>query len=100
MNPPLTLNKIVEVLKDELPYLKEKYKVESISLFGSYVRNEQTSISDLDLLVTFTETPGFIKFVNLENYLSDELGIEVDLVMKDALKTNISTRIKEEAIAL
>lgn len=100
MNSPLALNKIVEILRDELPYLKKKYKVESISLFGSYARNEQTPVSDLDLLVTFAETPGFIKFMNLENHLSDKLGIEVDLVMKDALKNNIGARIKEEAIAL
>ena len=53
--------------------------------------------SDLDLLVTFSETPGLFAFVALENHLSDVLGIEVDLVMKDSLKPNIGERILAEA---
>ena len=53
------------------------------------MRNEQTAASDLDMLVTFEKTPGLLKFVSLENHLSDLLGIKVDLVMKDALKPRI-----------
>lgn len=93
-----TTEQILSILRNELPYLKEKYKVKSLSLFGSYVKKTQTSGSDLDILVTFHEVPGFIKFVNLENYLSDKLDLKVDLVMRDALKKNIGDRIKEEAV--
>lgn len=95
-----TTEQILSILRNELPYLKEKYKVESLSLFGSYVKKNQTSESDLDILVTFHEVPGFIKFVNLENYLSDKLDLKVDLVMRDALKKNIGDRIKEEAVSV
>lgn len=91
---------ILNTLRSELPYLEEKYKVASLSLFGSYVKNKQTPQSDLDILVTYREAPGFIEFMKLEHYLSDKLGIEVDLVMKDALKKNIGDRIKEEVISV
>src|SRR5580765_8966814 len=37
--------------------LAERYHVEALGVFGSYVRNEQHDGSDLDLLVTFTQTP-------------------------------------------
>jgi hypothetical protein len=76
--------------------LQKRYKVKEIGIFGSYVKNEQKKTSDIDILVEFKETPTLIKFINLENYLSDLLGIKVDLVMKRALKPNIGKVILEE----
>jgi len=46
--------------------------------------------------VEFRETPGLLKFIELENYLTDILGVKVDLVMRDALKPRIGQRILEE----
>jgi uncharacterized protein len=37
---------------------------------GSYVKNQQTNKSDLDLLVYFTIVPSILKFLELKNYLS------------------------------
>ena len=68
-----------------------------VELFGSFVRGDDCEGSDLDLLVTFDEVPTLFEFLEIENYLSDELGIKVDLVMKDSLKPAIGKRILEEA---
>jgi predicted nucleotidyltransferase len=68
-----------------------------LELFGSYVRGEETAGSDLDLLVSFAETPTLFQFVALEQFLSDKLGVKVDLVMKEALKPRIGERILAEA---
>jgi predicted nucleotidyltransferase len=95
-----TSKQILHTLRNELPHLKKQYNVESMSLFGSYSKNKQTPESDIDILVTFSQTPGLIKFVQLENYLSDKLGSRVDLVMKDALKKNIGHHINEEAVTV
>jgi predicted nucleotidyltransferase len=62
------------------------------------VRNEQGPESDLDILVTFSEPPGLIQFVALENHLSDLLGVDVDLVMKTALKPHLGERILHEVV--
>jgi hypothetical protein len=43
---------------------------------------------------------GLLKFVNLENYLSDLIGFKVDLVEKSALKTRIGKNILREVITL
>jgi predicted nucleotidyltransferase len=67
-------------------------------LFGSYVKYKQTSESDVDILVKFSEAPGFIEYMELENYISDKLNIGVDLVMEDARKHNTDNCVKEEAI--
>lgn len=86
------------ILKEHLPGIREEYHVESLGLFGSYVRDQQGSESDLDILVTFRESPGLVKFIELENRLSDLLGVEVDLVVRDALKPRIGRRILEEVV--
>jgi predicted nucleotidyltransferase len=95
-----TSRQIIKILRKELPYLKEHFKVSSLSLFGSYAKDKQTPESDVDIIVIFNEPPGFFGFIKLENYLSNKLGCMVDLVMKDALKPNIGNRVKEEVIAV
>jgi len=93
-----SLEKILELLRQQIPLLTERYSVETLEVFGSYVRSEQKQDSDLDILVTFGEVPSLLTFISIENYLSDLLGINVDLVMKDSLKPKIGKQILREAI--
>ena len=93
-----SLEKILELLRQQIPLLRERYRVETLEVFGSYVRSEQKQDSDLDILVTFGEVPSLLTFIAIENYLSDLLGIKVDLVMKDSLKPKIGKQILREAI--
>lgn len=94
----ITQEEIYTFLRQILPIVREKYQVESLGVFGSYVRQEQNEDSDLDLLVTFVEPPSLLKFIELENYLSDRLKIKVDLVMKDSLKPAIGQFILREVV--
>src|SRR5215207_11702390 len=98
MTRTLSLKKILEVLRQQIPTLTERYSVETLELFGSYVRSEQKKDSDLDILITFKEVPSLLTFLAIENYLSDLLGVKVDLVMKDSLKPKIGKQILREAI--
>ena len=93
-----TLPEIERILRDQKPILREKFKVREIGIFGSVVRAEQKETSDLDLLVEFEEPIGLIKYVNLQNYLSDKVGSRVDLVMKSGLKPRISRHVLKEVI--
>jgi len=95
-----TIEEIKEVLRERKEELRVKYKVKELGIFGSYVRGEENEESDLDILVEFYETPSLLKFINLENYLSDLLGRKVDLVMKKALKPNIGKAILREVIQI
>ncbi len=90
----------IEILRQHLPKLREKYSVSYLGIFGSYIRGEQTKDSDLDVLIQFDKKPGLLKYIELENYLSDLLGVKVDLVMKSALKPNIGKQILNEVKAL
>ena len=91
-----SLEELRRILRQDMPYLRERYKVRSLGVFGSYVRGEQRPGSNLDVLVDFYEVPSLLTFVNLQNYLSDLLGVPVDLVMREALKPRIGERILKE----
>jgi predicted nucleotidyltransferase len=95
-----TLKEIKIQLQMLKPLLSERYGVETIGVFGSYTRGEQTKKSDIDVLVTFREDahPGFFKFLDLEELLTKKLDIKVDLVSKDALKPFIGKHILEEVV--
>ena len=92
------LEDLILILRRSLPEISGKYSVKSLEVFGSYVRGEQDKDSDLDVLVEFEKVPGLFKYIELENYLDDLLGVKVDLVMKRALKPRIEKRILSEAI--
>jgi len=95
-----TLEEIKQWFAQNKSLLQERYKVRELGVFGSYIRQEQTEDSDVDVLVEFSETPSLLKFVNLENYLSDNLGVKVDLVHKAGLKPRIGERILAEVVYL
>jgi uncharacterized protein len=93
-----TLENITSIIRDQKPLLRTRFNVREIGIFGSFVRGEQGETSDLDLLVELEEPIGIIKYVALQNYLSDKTGERVDLVLKSALKPRASERILREVI--
>lgn len=95
---PLNVASLLDILRKHLPALAAQYRVKSLGLFGSYVRNEQKPTSDLDILVEFSEAPSLFEFIRLERQLSDLLGVKVDLVMRDSLKPAIGKRILKEVV--
>ncbi len=92
------LTRFRDILRQQLPSLAERYHVASLGLFGSYVRRENRPDSDLDVLVTFSEAPSLFRLIELENHLSDLLGVKVDLVMRDALKPQIGRQVLAEVV--
>jgi len=74
----------------------KKYKVKSIALFGSYVRNEQRKDSDIDLLVEFKEDT-YHNFINLIYALEDLFKTDVTVVSKEDLSPYIQPYVLKEA---
>ena len=68
------LKEIKKILMEHKEELKRKYKVKEIGIFGSFVRGELKETSDVDILVEFEDGAkiGLLKFINLENYLSED----------------------------
>ena len=92
------LEEIKVILRQHHSELESRFKVKNIGVFGSYVRGEQKKRSDIDILITFKGSVDLIQFIQLENHLSELLGVKVDLVTKGALKPYIGKRILEEVV--
>jgi len=93
------ITKNLELHKEEL---KQRYGIKELGIFGSYVRGEERKDSDLDLLAEFEDGAkiGLLEFIRVENYLSDLLGVKVELVEKSALKPRIGRHILKEVVYL
>jgi hypothetical protein len=91
-----TLTEIDAIIHDHLPELRKQFGVAYIGIFGSVVRGEQRTASDVDILVDFIRPIGLLSFMRLENRLQVLLGTKVDLVSKKALKPYIGKQILEE----
>lgn len=98
MSSLLDLPQILAVLHRLLPALSARYGVRDLWVFGSYARRAQQADSDIDILVTFEEPPGLLRYLELENELSDLLGVRVDLVMREALRPDIGEHVLREVI--
>jgi len=89
----------INALKKYKDYLRQKYKVREIGIFGSYAKNEQNRGSDLDVLVEFYEPVG-LGYFELKDFLEAVLKLKVDLVTKWGIKPRLKDKILEEVIYL
>jgi uncharacterized protein len=96
------LAEIKEILREQEPYLKEAYGIRIVGVFGSYVRGEEQSDSDIDVLIELERPPrlSLIDLVELEYHLSALLGADVDIAIKANLRRRIGRRILEEVVPL
>ena len=92
-----TLQEIKSILEENKQQLYAKYPIESIAIFGSYSRNEQSKLSDIDIMIEFNDDIG-IRFIDLADELEDLLGVKVDLVSKNGIKERYYKVIKPELI--
>jgi uncharacterized protein len=88
---------ITTKLTELKPILQQKYPVESIALFGSYARNEQTEDSDVDVMI---ELNGFMgmKFLDMADEIEEYLGVKTDVVKKVYMKPKFFARIENNLI--
>ena len=102
-----TLEEIKDLLRKHKKELKERFKVKSIAIFGSYARGEQKRESDVDMIIEFVkeESLGAFKFIglmmDLEEYLQEILGKKVHLASKSqAIKSEKWKSIEKELISI
>ena len=77
--------------------LQKRFRVQTLALFGSYARNQQTEKSDVDILVEVDPSIG-LGFVSLADELERRLQQKVDLVSSRAVKPNRRRLIEPDLI--
>jgi hypothetical protein len=72
--------------------------VASLRLFGSVARDEAAPGSDVDVLVSFRETPTFSGYMKLRIFLETLLDTEVDLVTESGLRERVRPYVERDAV--
>jgi len=81
----LTRESVIAILKNEMPFLKDRYGVEKIILYGSYAKGQPKKKSDIDILVALRRNLGF-EFIELADRLEEILGEKVDVATFEHFK--------------
>ena len=91
-----SLEEIVAYLKINKALLYDKFGVTRLGVFGSFVNDEHTASSDIDMVVEFQKDKKDIHtFLQLKRFLEKELSRKVDLGFEHALKPIVRENIKE-----
>lgn len=91
------ISEIIQLLQLNKRELVRKYNLKSLALFGSFIREEATEESDIDILVEF-EKPIGLDFVLLADELEEILGVKVDLVTPNSIKPKMFEYIKRDLV--
>ncbi len=94
----MTTESILKTIKSLKDQIKQSYKAEIKGIFGSYVRDEQTNQSDIDILAEFQQDADLFDFVGLSQFLEERLSCKVDVVSIDSLREELKPYVLREAI--
>lgn len=77
-----------------------KFGIQTVGLFGSYIREEQSNKSDIDLLIDFTpDKENFNNFMAACDYFEKIFKDEkVEIITKNGLSPYIGPKILREVI--
>jgi len=87
---------ILAFLKENRIMLQEKYQIKKIGLFGSYAKGEETSESDIDILVDMPSS--FDLYYDLKEFLEKSFGKSIDLGMEKSIRKLIRSKIEEDIV--
>ncbi len=76
----------------------QTFGVKSLAVFGSVARDDVSSQSDVDILVTFEGATTFDKYMDVKIFIEDQLNCAVDLVIAEALHKRIQPFVLQEAV--
>jgi hypothetical protein len=96
----MTIQQTVYAQRDEILSLAHKYGAYNVRLFGSVARHEDTSLSDVDLLVDMEPQRSLLDRIGLLQELEAMLGCRVDVVTAQALHWSIREQVLAEAVPL
>lgn len=92
------LQQILSILRVYYLYNKERLGIERIGVFGSFVRGEETTESDIDILVSFRE-PSLYRYAEIVEQLSSVFGRKIDLVsLKSHMPDAFRQQLEKEAV--
>ncbi len=89
MNREITLKTIKE-------FFEEKPLIDKVFLFGSFLRNEESEKSDIDLLIEMKEIINLLKFIQIKQEMEFKIQIKVDLLTRESISPYILPMITKD----
>lgn len=95
-----TQKQILDFISENKILLNQQFYISKIGVFGSYARNEQTDLSDIDLIVDFKENTSNLYDIKteLKRFFKEKLNVEIDICREKYIKPRYKNRIINEAI--
>ena len=84
-----------KIYSDIVEFLKGKGATR-VAVFGSYVRDEESRKSDIDVMTVFPDDMSLMKFVRIERELSKHIGIKVDLLTEEYISPLLINGIRKQ----
>lgn len=90
---------VLLTLHERMPEIVDTFGVETISLFGSVARGEDTAESDIDFVVSFSpEYDRYMNFLSLSDFLEELFGRKVDLLTERSIHPKLKPFIVSDSI--
>lgn len=89
---------VLKLLRTHKSVLERQFGIVDIALFGSTARDEVSTYSDIDILVSFDGPTTSERYFGVQSYLEDLLASPIDLVTSIGLRPELRTYIEEEAV--
>jgi len=91
---------ILAFIRQNRHYLKEHFHIKKIGLFGSFVHNEQTEDSDIDIIIELEDnTPGIHELKEeLRYFFGEQFQRDVDIAREKYLKSYVKVQINNGAV--
>lgn len=90
------LEEIKNILIQNRALVKQRYKIDIVGIFGSYINGLARDESDIDILIQLDESADLIDLCGASNYLEEMLNITVDIVPIDAIREELKEYVFKE----
>ena len=90
----------IEKYKEILLEILKKHEVKKASLFGSIVREEMTTDSDIDLIIEFKGDKSLLDLAALQIELEETLKLKVDILTYNSIHPLLKDQILAEQVEI
>jgi len=92
-------DEVLQKLETNLPEIRERFGIETLGIFGSVSRGEDTPDSDVDVIYDFADGRGNMSsFTDFTDYIENLLGRDSDFVSLKWAKPSFRTFIEKDMI--
>ncbi len=94
-----SVTQLIEYLRTHKDFLYDRFGVTRMGIFGSFVHEEHTILSDIDMVIEFeSDRKNIHSFLHLKRFLVKELSRKIDLGFENSLKPAVRKSIKDRII--